>query len=305
MAYDPFADADGGVRSLTPLPPDTRAGGAPELVQRHSSILPPSVLGGTDTAGTPRDSVGSAEGGPLAAEGAALAGTGAGPGVHSKAMTEGSAGGVGTAGAAATEAARRRRRRRWLFLGAAALLVVAIAVAVPIGVVFGRKNSSGSGGGSGGSGGGSGGGKNGPTTGGDGSTVTTEDGSTFIYSNQFGGIWVDDPDDPFSGAAFPNDFTPPLNTSWTWGVDRLYGVNLGGWFVLEPFIIPSLFEKYQNNFTAIAANGGQPVVVDEWTLSQAMAADTSAGGGLSQLEDHYNTYGICPLPVLFFTDFLK
>lgn len=58
-------------------------------------------------------------------------------------------------------------------------------------------------------------------------------------------------------------------------------MNLGGLFVLEPFIVPALFEKYLN---------ASPPAADEWTLSQAMAADTSAGGGLSQLEDHYNTF---------------
>ena len=59
-------------------------------------------------------------------------------------------------------------------------------------------------------------------------------------------------------------------------------MNLGGLFVLEPFIVPSLFQKYQN--TSIQA-------IDEWTLSQAMAADTSSSGGLSnQLEEHYNTF---------------
>ena len=57
---------------------------------------------------------------------------------------------------------------------------------------------------------------------------------------------------------------------------HVYRVNLGGLFVLEPFIVPSLFQKY---------NGS----VDEWTLSTLMAQD-KAGGGLSQLEDHYNTF---------------
>jgi aryl-phospho-beta-D-glucosidase BglC (GH1 family) len=58
----------------------------------------------------------------------------------------------------------------------------------------------------------------------------------------------------------------------------VYGVNLGGLFVLEPFISPALFQKYPN-------------AVDEWTLSQAMAADTGPGGGLqSQLEAHYDTF---------------
>jgi glucan 1,3-beta-glucosidase len=53
-------------------------------------------------------------------------------------------------------------------------------------------------------------------------------------------------------------------------------VNLGGLFVLEPFISPALFQKY-------------PGAVDEWSLSTLMAADT-ASGGLDQLEDHYNTF---------------
>ena len=46
--------------------------------------------------------------------------------------------------------------------------------------------------------------------------------------------------------------------------------------MLEPFISPALYQKY-------------PGAVDEWTLTQLMAADT-ASGGLNQLEDHYNTF---------------
>lgn len=49
----------------------------------------------------------------------------------------------------------------------------------------------------------------------------------------------------------------------------------------EPFIVPSLFEKYQN---------GTIQAVDEWTLSEAMRADTSPGGGISQLETHYQEF---------------
>src|ERR1700683_4351212 len=55
-----------------------------------------------------------------------------------------------------------------------------------------------------------------------------------------------------------------------------YSVNLGGLFVLEPFISPSLYQSY-------------PGAIDEWTLSTLMAADT-ANGGLNQIEDHYNTF---------------
>lgn len=48
--------------------------------------------------------------------------------------------------------------------------------------------------------------------------------------------------------------------------------------MLEPFITPSIFQPY-------AAAG----VVDEWTLSTLMAADTT-NGGLNQLEKHYDTF---------------
>lgn len=48
----------------------------------------------------------------------------------------------------------------------------------------------------------------------------------------------------------------------------------------EPFIVPALFERYANSSTP---------AVDEYTLSQAMAADT-IHGGLEQLEQHYKTF---------------
>ncbi|KAJ3565745.1 hypothetical protein NP233_g7440 [Leucocoprinus birnbaumii] len=113
-------------------------------------------------------------------------------------------------------------------------------------------------------------------TGGDGSTVTADDGSTFVYSNAFSGFWVSDPNDPFNNNAQPNSWTPPLNQSWKWGIDRIYGVNLGGWLVLEPFITPALYQKYSG-------------ATDEWSISTLMAADT-ASGGLDQLEEHYKTF---------------
>ena len=58
--------------------------------------------------------------------------------------------------------------------------------------------------------------------------------------------------------------------------EHIFSVNLGGWFVLEPFISPALYQKY-------------PGAVDEWTLSTLMAADT-ANGGLDQIEHHYATF---------------
>ncbi|KAI5900779.1 glycoside hydrolase family 5 protein [Schizophyllum commune H4-8] len=106
--------------------------------------------------------------------------------------------------------------------------------------------------------------------------VVMEDGTKFRYNNTFGGFWVYDPEDPFNDNAQPNSYTPPLNETWDFGKDKIYGVNLGGLFVIEPFITPSFFQQY-------------PDAKDEWDLSLAMSNDT-ANGGLDQLEKHYDTF---------------
>ena len=59
----------------------------------------------------------------------------------------------------------------------------------------------------------------------------------------------------------------------------------------EPFIAPSLYEKYQT---------GTIIAVDEWTLSQAMRADIS-GGGISQLEKHYQEFIVNMTTYLFYS----
>jgi hypothetical protein len=57
--------------------------------------------------------------------------------------------------------------------------------------------------------------------------------------------------------------------SWVSGILRrdtsraavlMPSVNLGGWLVTEPFIVPALYEAYQNT---------TPQAVDEYTLCQA------------------------------------
>ncbi|KAG2012277.1 exo-beta-1,3-glucanase [Coprinopsis cinerea AmutBmut pab1-1] len=121
-----------------------------------------------------------------------------------------------------------------------------------------------------------------PTThtllrGGDGSEVTTADGTKFTYRNPFGGFWISDPEDPFNLDAQPNEWTPPLNRSWRWGQDRIFGVNLGGLFVLEPFITPGVFEA-------------RPGSVDEYTLSEMMRDGVNGTQGFQDLEEHYKTF---------------
>jgi len=102
------------------------------------------------------------------------------------------------------------------------------------------------------------------------------DGTTFTYKNSFEGYWYWDETDPLNNGARPQSWTPALNETFRYGIDKIRGVNLGGWLNLEPFISPAVFEQYPN-------------AVDEWTLAEAMAADASRGG-LDQLEEHYKTF---------------
>ncbi|KAJ3511582.1 hypothetical protein NLJ89_g4016 [Agrocybe chaxingu] len=64
---------------------------------------------------------------------------------------------------------------------------------------------------------------------------------------------------------------------WVWGEHVVKGVNLGGWLVTEPFIVPALYEEYVGKSSI--------EVLDEWTLSIAMGADLS-----KRMEEHYKTF---------------
>lgn len=109
-----------------------------------------------------------------------------------------------------------------------------------------------------------------------GDKITTEDGSSFTYNNTLGGTWVSI---PYNDTARCQDTSPPLNQPWDYSNSRIYGVNLGGWFVLEPFITPYLFEKFND------PNVVNPTVVDEWTLSQALGSQLA-----TTMEEHYKTF---------------
>ncbi|KAJ7182204.1 glycoside hydrolase family 5 protein [Mycena crocata] len=181
-----------------------------------------------------------------------------------------------------TAGAPPSKKRRVAIGVVVGIIVVVLAVVLPVYFLVIKKHNDqpatvaggSSGGGNGQNSGGSGGNVVGAVTGGDGSTVMTDSGATFVYKNSFGGYWVSDPADPFANAARPNSWTPPLNESWNWGTDRIYGVNLGGWFVLEPFITPALFQAY-------------PSAADEWTLSALMRAD---GTLQATMEKHYDEF---------------
>ena len=63
--------------------------------------------------------------------------------------------------------------------------------------------------------------------GGDGTEVTTEQGVTFTYKNQFGGYFVQDSNNPFNNDAMAQSYTPPLNTTWDWSKDQVLGSAYG------------------------------------------------------------------------------
>lgn len=158
------------------------------------------------------------------------------------------------------------------------LLIAIIAVVVPVAVIFGGKNSSSSG--STTQTDSTGHGVDGKvlTTGHDGSVVDLGNGTSFTYVNKHGGFWVSD---WLNDTAQAQSYTKPLSQEWDWANDRMYGVNLGGWLVPEPFIAPSLFEPYENDT--------QPAV-DEYTLSHKYLDE----GGQTNLEKkmraHYDTF---------------
>lgn len=59
--------------------------------------------------------------------------------------------------------------------------------------------------------------------------------------------------------------------------DKVRGVNLGGWLLLEPWITPSFFENVPDE------------VVDEYTLSQHLGKDEY----LNRLTPHWENFIVC------------
>ncbi|KAF8445642.1 glycoside hydrolase family 5 protein [Boletus edulis BED1] len=66
-------------------------------------------------------------------------------------------------------------------------------------------------------------------------------------------------------------FTP----GFPYGSQKVRGVNLGGWLLLEPWITPSIFDNTGNN-----------AIVDEWTFGQYQNHNTAS----SVLKNHWNTW---------------
>lgn len=140
---------------------------------------------------------------------------------------------------AAYEPPRAKSRRKVVILAIiAALVLLILAVVIPIYFAVVRPNShKGAVADTSGSktaapkptstGTGTGTGTNKPisaiVSGGDGSLVTMEDGTTFTYRNPFGGMWYWDENDPFNNGAKAQSWSPALNETFNYGVDKIRG----------------------------------------------------------------------------------
>ena len=135
-----------------------------------------------------------------------------------------------------TYAPPNNKSKRKIIIGAIAIGVIAVAIAIVLALYFtvikkNGKTSSATGGSDGGGGDNNNHDNNTTTTptsnivksGGDGSTITLDDGSQMTYSNKFGGTWYWDPENPFNNNAQAQSWTPPLNQSFKWGQDRIFG----------------------------------------------------------------------------------
>ena len=96
------------------------------------------------------------------------------------------------------------------------------------------------------------------------------------YTNEtVGGLSVMGLNSTWDDTAQPNEHVPPLNQPFPYGSQPIRGVNIGGWLSIEPFIAPSLFDKYP------ASEG----IVDEWSLCQKLGRSAP-----SVIEQHYASF---------------
>ncbi|KAF8808111.1 glycoside hydrolase family 5 protein [Phlegmacium glaucopus] len=66
-----------------------------------------------------------------------------------------------------------------------------------------------------------------------------------------------------------------LTPGFPYGSQKVRGVNLGGWLILEPWITPSIFD-----------NSGDPRIIDEYTFGQYQDRDQA----LATLKQHWDTF---------------
>jgi aryl-phospho-beta-D-glucosidase BglC (GH1 family) len=71
---------------------------------------------------------------------------------------------------------------------------------------------------------------------------------------------------------------PSQPSNFVWGQTKIRGVNIGGWLVLEPWITPSMFERY--------GPADQSGIIDEYTLGQKVDAQSAK----QALRSHWDSF---------------
>lgn len=184
------------------------------------------------------------------------------------------------------EGKRWWKKKKWIALALLALVIVIVVVAV----ILSKMKSSG-----GGSGGGS------TSSGGDPSNANlngvsesdiptaakntildpftwydTADFNVTYTNDTVGGLSVMGLNSTWNDTVQANKFAPALDKPFAYGQMPIRGVNLGGWLSIEPFITPSLFNKYKSD----------QGIVDEWTLCKQLGPSTAA----KTIEKHYSQF---------------
>ncbi|KAG9672341.1 glycoside hydrolase, partial [Aureobasidium melanogenum] len=91
-----------------------------------------------------------------------------------------------------------------------------------------------------------------------------------------GGLSIMGLNETWDDSTKANDNVPALNETWEYGKMPIRGVNIGGWFSIEPVITPSLFSDFKTS------DG----VIDEWTLCSKLRASRAQ----TTLEQHYASF---------------
>lgn len=186
---------------------------------------------------------------------------------------------------------RMPAKKRWCILlaVAAVIAVLTIAIVVPITQVLLKDKKSDNAASHSPSGGSNSGSDSGPghtpvpekqvaIWGTNGSTIDLGNGKSFTYINNFGGRWASQ---PLNNTAQAQNYTPPLDQEFDFARNRMLGVNLGGWLVTEPFIVPALYEPYENTSSP---------AVDEYTLSQKYRSEGGVANLRAKMTEHYDTF---------------
>ncbi|KAI4140792.1 MAG: hypothetical protein LQ340_007793 [Diploschistes diacapsis] len=103
----------------------------------------------------------------------------------------------------------------------------------------------------------------------------TDDFNVTVTNQTVGGLPIMGLNSTWDDSVQANPNVPALNKKFNYGSTPIRGVNVGGWFSLEPFITPSMFNPYDQNLG----------IVDEYTLCQHLGSSAP-----STLEKHYSTF---------------